>query len=145
MLLQEGELFGNTDISHRFLFGGLPQFFLSKKLPEKHYAEWFSSYFARDITVLYGVEKEASFIKFVKLLLAQSGGIFDTSRFAKECEISRPTVDRYLHIMEQTHVAHIVRPFSSHSPSEIILAPKVYGRAGTCHCSCLNAYFYGCA
>lgn len=127
MLIQEGKLFGNTDLDHRLLFGGLPSFFLRKKLPEERYAEWFSSYFARDIKTLYIVDKEAAFMKFVKLLLAQSGSIFDASRFSRECEVSRPTIGKYLNIVEQTHVGKVVRPFSSRSATEIILAPKVYG------------------
>lgn len=127
MLLEESELFGNNEIQHRLLFGGLPSFFLRKTLPEAHYAEWFSSYFARDIKVLYTVDKEEAFIKFVKLLLAQSSSIFDATRFSHECEVSRPTIAKYLHIVDQTYVAKIVKPFSSHSSTEIVLAPKIYG------------------
>lgn len=127
MLNQESALFGNDDLPHRFLFGGLPSFFLRKSLPEEHYTEWFLSYFARDIRVLYTVANEESFIKFVKLLLAQSGSIFDATRFSHECEVSRPTITKYLHIVEQTYVAKIVRPFSHHSSTEIIRAPKIYG------------------
>lgn len=127
MLIQESALFGNDDLPHRFLFGGLPSFFMRKSLPEEHYAEWFSSYFARDVRVLYTVSSEESFIKFVKLILAQSGSIFDATRFSHECEVSRPTIVKYLHIAEQTYVAKIVRPFSNRSATEIISAPKVYG------------------
>ncbi len=126
MLEQEGELFGNSSLHHRFLYGGLPPFFLSDELIEEDYAEWFSSYFARDVQKLYNVENIEAFIKFAQLIQKESGGIFDATRFAQLCGISRPTAKKYLHIVEQTYVSRIVRPFSSHSSTEIIKAPKVY-------------------
>lgn len=126
MLLDEGELFGNSNLEHRLLFGGLPPFFLSDRLEEEFYTEWFSSYFARDVQKLYKVDNEAAFIRFAQLVLARSGGIFDATRFAVECGISRPSVQKYLHLIEQTYVAIVVKPFSTHSSSEITKAPKVY-------------------
>jgi hypothetical protein len=40
--------------------------------------------------------------------------------------VSRTTIANYLAVLEATFVAHVVRPFTSHSPSEIVAAPKVY-------------------
>jgi predicted AAA+ superfamily ATPase len=127
MLIQEGELFGNSNLEHRMLFGGLPPFFLDRELDEELYTEWFSSYFARDVQKLYNVDNEAAFIRFAQLVLARSSGIFDASRFAMECQISRPSVTKYLHLLEQTHVAIVVKPYSTDSSMEIVKAPKVYG------------------
>ena len=59
--------------------------------------------------------------------MAQSGGIFDATRFARPCEVSRPTITNYLRVLEATFVAHVIRPFSTRRPTEIIAAPKVYG------------------
>jgi len=58
---------------------------------------------------------------------AQSGGIFDATRFARDCEVSRPTIANYLAVLEATFVAHVVRPFSARRATEIVAAPKVYG------------------
>jgi predicted AAA+ superfamily ATPase len=58
--------------------------------------------------------------------MAQSGGIFEASRFATPCEVSRTTISNYLAVLEATFIVHVVRPFSSHKPTEIISAPKVY-------------------
>ncbi len=127
MLLHEGKIFDNTNLDHRFLFGGLPPFFMAKELPNKHFQEWLLSYWAKDIQELFHVEKRHSFIKFTELLLAQSGSMFEATRFTGPCEISRRTVVSYLAILEDTHVAHIIRPFSTRKQTEIISAPKVYG------------------
>jgi hypothetical protein len=59
--------------------------------------------------------------------MTQSGGIFEASRFARPCEVSRPTISNYLAVLEATFVVRVLRPFTSHHPSEIVAAPKVYG------------------
>jgi len=118
--------FGNEELAHRFLRGGLPPFFSPKKLPEKDFQEWMDAYWAKDIQELFRLERRDSFQRFVELILAQSGGIFEATKFARPCEVSRTTISNYLNVLQLTHVAHVIRPFSRHRQSEIVAAPKVY-------------------
>jgi predicted AAA+ superfamily ATPase len=115
------------DLKRRFLRGGLPPFFLAKDIEERDFQEWTDAYWAKDIQELFRLERRDSFQKFTELLLAQSGGIFEATRFATPCEVSRPTIANYLRVLEATFVAHVIRPFSSRRPTEIVSAPKVYG------------------
>jgi hypothetical protein len=119
--------FGDTDLPHRLLHGGLPPYFLSPELPERDFQEWMDAYWAKDIQELFRLERRVSFQRFVELLLAQSGGIFEATRFAAPCEVSRTTITNYLGVLEATAVALVVRPFSTRRSNEIIAAPKVYG------------------
>ncbi len=118
--------FGREDFEHRLLRGGLPPFFLSAAFPESDFQEWMDSYWAKDIQELFRLERPAAFRRFLELLLVNSGGIFEATTYAGPCEISRPSVTRYLQVLEATRVAHVIRPFSSRRSSEIISAPKVY-------------------
>lgn len=118
--------FGKIDLKFRLLRGGLPPYFLAQTSPERDFQEWLDSYWAKDIQELFRLERRHSFQRFLELLLTQSGGIFEATRFAAPCEISRTTVSTYLSVLEETFVAHIVRPFSSRRSTEIISAPKVY-------------------
>ncbi len=127
MLLHEMAAFGNEDIRHRFLFGGFPSFFLRQRLPEIDFQEWIDAYWAKDIQDFFSVSKRSSFQKFVELLLANSGGMFEATRFTAPCEVSRPTIANYLNVLETTFVVHVVRPYSTHKTTEIVMAPKVYG------------------
>jgi hypothetical protein len=52
--------------------------------------------------------------------------MFEATRFARPCEVSRTTIANYLKALEATFVVHIIRPFSAHRPTEIVSAPKVY-------------------
>lgn len=120
------EDFQNTDLGHRFLHGGLPPFFMAPEIPERDFQEWLDSYWAKDIQELFRLERRHAFLKFVELLLLQSGGIFEATRFARSCEVSRKTISNYLGVLEATFIVQVVRPFSSHRPTEIVSAPKVY-------------------
>jgi predicted AAA+ superfamily ATPase len=127
MISRDLAAFGNPELSHRFLHGGLPSFFLSDELPERDFQEWMDAYWAKDIQELFRLERRHSFQKFIELLLAGSGGIFEATRYARPCEVSRTTIANYLAVLESTFVAHVVRPFSTHRTTEIVSAPKVYG------------------
>lgn len=127
MLAQDLADFGDADLEKRLLFGGMPPFYLSETLPERNFQDWVDGYWAKDIQELFHLERRHAFQRFFELLMAQSGGIFEASRFTGPCEVSRPTIANYLAVLEATYVAHVVRPFSSNKAAEIISAPKVYG------------------
>jgi len=126
MIHEDLRNFGKDDLPHRLLRGGLPPFFLQKKLPEKDFQEWIDAYWAKDIQELFRLERRQSFQRFAELLFVQSGGMFEASRFGAPCGVSRTTISNYLSILEATFVVHIIRPFSSHRAVEIVAAPKVY-------------------
>ncbi|ANM30987.1 hypothetical protein ABI59_17505 [Acidobacteria bacterium Mor1] len=127
MSLADLEAFGRAELDHRFLRGGLPPFFMAEKLPEADFQEWSDSYWAKDVQELFRLERRSSFQRFAELVWAQSGGVFEATRFTRPCEVSRQTISNYLGVLEATFVAHVIRPFSTHRPTEIVAAPKVYG------------------
>ncbi len=127
MLLAELATFGQPSLEHRMLRGGLPPFFLSRGLPEREFQEWIDAFWAKDILELFRLRQRSSFLRFVDLLLLHSGGMFEATRYARPCEVSRTTISNYLEVLETTLVAHVVRPFSRRPRAEIVSAPKVYG------------------
>jgi predicted AAA+ superfamily ATPase len=118
--------FGNADVRHRLLHGGLPPFFLADRVPERDFQEWVDAYWAKDIQELFRLERRHSFQRFLELLLVSSGGIFEATRYAGECEVSRTTIVNYLAALEATFVVHVLRPFARRRTAEIVSAPKVY-------------------
>lgn len=119
--------FGAEGLERRLLHGGLPPMFLADNVPERDFQDWVDAYWAKDIQELFRLERRWSFQRFLELLFAQSGGMFEATRFATPCEVSRQTISNYLTALEATFVAHVVRPFSSRRANEIVAAPKVYG------------------
>ena len=126
MLSVDLQDFRISDFKHRLFRGGLPPFILSKDYPDREFQEWMDEHWAKDIQELFRLERRYSYQKFAELLFAQSGGIFEATKFARPCEVSRTTITNYLSVLELTYVIHIVRPFSSRRATEIVSAPKVY-------------------
>lgn len=127
MILADLTDFDRTDLQHRLLRGGLPPFFLAGDLPERDFQEWLDAYWAKDILELFRLERRHSFQRLVELLMAQSGGLFEATRFARACEVSRTTITNYVAVLEATFVVHPLRPFAAAGAAEIVAAPKVYG------------------
>lgn len=127
MLVQDEEEFGARGLDHRFRFGGLPPFYLADAVPEDGFQDWIDSYWAKDVQELFQVGRRWSFLRFVELMFAQSGGMFEATRFAAACEVSRTTIANYLQILEDTLVVQVIRPYSTRRATEIVAAPKVYG------------------
>jgi len=119
--------FGRPGLEHRLLRGGLPPYFLAAQDPEREIQEWIDSYWAKDILELFRLERRSSFQRFVELVHVQSGGMFEATGFARDCEVSRTSIANYLAVLEATYVAHVIRPFSARRATEIVAAPKVYG------------------
>lgn len=126
MISSDLDDFGQPELPHRFLHGGLPPIFLAEHLPERDFQEWMDAYWAKDIQVLFRLERRHSFEKFAELLMLQSSGIFEATKFSGPCEASRTTITNYLSVLDATYVMHVIRPFSSRRHSEIVSAPKVY-------------------
>lgn len=110
VLANEMADFGSENLDRRMLHGGLPGFLLADAPDETDFQEWIDSFWAKDVQELFHIERKSAFQRLIELTLIESGGIWDASRFASACEISRPAVSSYLSVLEQTYVAHIVRP-----------------------------------
>jgi len=118
---------GATDFRRRLLRGGLPEFFLAPTLPEHDYQEWIDAYWARDILELFRLERRHAFQRLFELILVHSSGIFEATRYAVPCEVSRTTIANYLAVLEATFAVHVVRPYAEGGRAEIVSAPRVYG------------------
>jgi len=125
--MHDTEEFGIKSIEERMLRGGLPPFLLDEAPKKSDYTEWLDSYWAKDIVGLFRLEKRDAFMKMMEIIFNESGGMFDASRYAAKCELSRQTVKGYLSIMEATAVVNVIRPFSGNNTNEIVSMPKTYG------------------
>lgn len=95
-------------------------------LDDRAYEEWIASYWAKDLSELFVVDKKTAFTRLVELLFMHSGGLLDSQRLATACGVSRPTVQHWLSILETTLLATTLRPFHGGAAAEIRSQPKVY-------------------
>jgi len=127
VLAEESPAFGVSDLLMRLVRGGLPPALLAERHQSEFYAEWFDSYFARDVQELFHLGKREAFLRLLELVLRQSGGLIETTSLAKHSGVSRPTVMAWLDVFQITHVIHLLRPYSAGGRREILAQPKLYG------------------
>jgi len=127
VLAEESPAFGVSDLLTRLVRGGLPPALLAERHQSEFYAEWFDSYFARDVQELFHLGKREAFLRLLELVLRQSGGLIETTSLAKHSGVSRPTVMAWLDVFQITHVIHLLRPYSAGGRREILAQPKLYG------------------
>ena len=74
-----------------------------------------------------GLVKTPDLIKRLLLLLAhQAGAEVSVNELAGQLQMARPTVDRYLELLEQTFVIFRLPSFSTHPRKEIAKSQKVF-------------------
>jgi uncharacterized protein len=126
VLFSELASFGDFNLDHRLLRGGLPQALLAKTPDPDFYSEWLDSHFARDVQELFGVSKRSGYMALLQVLLRQSGGLLDITKLASQTGLSRPTVMHYLEVCETTLTVHLVRPYHGGKAREWTHQPKAY-------------------
>lgn len=115
-------------LNEYLMYGGYPKVVTSGDIQTKTDVmnEVFTSYISKDISYLLGVRSVDKFIKMVKLLAVQSGGIVNYSNVASDTGISVDTLKNYLWYAEQTFIISIVKPYFSNPKKELTKSPVVY-------------------
>lgn len=121
------DAFGIRDLDVRLLRGGLPEQLLAKESDSAFFPEWLDSFYARDIQELFSIRDRTGFLKLVRLLLRQSGGLLDYSALSREADVSRPTVKAHLEALSVACAVHLVPPFHGGGRRELVRRPKAYG------------------
>jgi len=110
------------------LYGGYPRVALEKeiRMKETYLSQVINTYIRKDIRDLANVRHIHKFNKLLETLASQCGQLLNVSELANTAGLSRPTVENYLFIMEQTYVIQLLRPFSRNLRSELFKTPKVF-------------------
>jgi len=110
------------------IFGGYPAVAL-KGLPRRKIAdlsELYSLYVRKDIKDLAHIEDVKGFNNLVGMLAHQIGSLINESELSNGTGLSRPTIKKYLFILENTFIIAMLTPFFTNARLEYIKRPKVY-------------------
>ena len=112
-------------LMQRLSFGSYPEVVTSDG-PEELLRELSSDYLWKDV-LQTGLVKTPALIKRLLLLLAhETGSEVSVNELALQLQMSRPTVDRYLDLLEQTFVIFRLRSFSTNPRKEIAKSQKIF-------------------
>lgn len=117
-----------TLLTEYLIYGGYPKVVSNAdpSLKVDVINEIFTSYITRDISYLLGVRATDKFVKMIKLLAVQSGGIINYAQLASDIGTSLDTLKNYLWYAEQTFIISLVKPYFTNAKKEITKSPVVY-------------------
>ena len=114
-----------TFLLQRLAFGGYPEVVLSAD-PRRLLRELSADYLWKDI-LQTGLVKTPDLIRRLLLLLAhQAGSEVSVNELATQLQMGRPTVERYLDLLERTFVIFRLPAFSTNPRKEISKSQKVF-------------------
>ncbi|MCD6379852.1 ATP-binding protein [bacterium] len=110
------------------IYGGYPRIALEKevKVRERYLSQVVSTYIRKDIRDLANVRNIDKFNKLLQVLASQCGQLLNINELSNTTGITRPTIEKYLFILEQTYVIKLLRPFSNNIRSELFKTPKIF-------------------
>ena len=110
------------------LYGGYPRIVLERSVANKetYLQQIIDTYIRKDIRDLGRVKDVVKFNKLLELLSAQCGQLVNVLELSNTSKLSRPTVEEYLFLMENTYILKLLRPFSRSVRSELFKMPKVF-------------------
>lgn len=109
-------------------YGGFPEVVLSPTIEDKKdmIQDIISSYINFDIALLSDIRNPANLYKLIKLLSVRIGTKLDISKLTSMTGISRPTVENYLDLLEQSYLIRTIPVLSNSPDREITKAKKIY-------------------
>lgn len=109
-------------------YGGFPEVVLSASIAGKKdmIQDIISSYINFDIALLSDIRNPANLYKLIRLLAVRIGTRLDVSKLTNLTGISRPTVENYLDLLEQSYMIRTIPVLSNSPDREITKARKVY-------------------
>lgn len=109
-------------------YGGFPEVVLEPVVEDKKdlIHEILSSYINFDINTLSDIRNPANLYRLIKLLSVRVGTRLDVSKLTSIAGISRPTVENYLYLLENSYLVRTVPVLSNSPDREITKARKLY-------------------
>lgn len=132
LLLLENTLSVNEELQKHYedycSFGGFPEVVVTNDILEKKdlLQDILSSYINIDLIQIADIKKIPELRNIIKLLATRIGSKLDISKIANTVNLSRPTVENYIYLLENTYFIKTIPVYSLNPDREIVKARKVY-------------------
>jgi predicted AAA+ superfamily ATPase len=110
-----------------YLFtGSYPRIYDKQIPPADFYPHYIQTYIDRDIRSLRAIANLSQFVRFLKLCAARVGQLLNVSALACEAEITVPTANAWLSLLESSYVLFLLKPYHTNFNKRLVKSPKLY-------------------
>lgn len=114
------------ELNNWMFTGGYPRIYDKDILPTDFYPSYIQSYIERDVRLLRNITDLGLFMRFVKLCAARVGQLLNIASLANEAEITVPTANAWLSILESSYVIYLLKPYHKNFNKRLVKSPKLY-------------------
>ncbi|MEI6126821.1 MAG: ATP-binding protein [Pseudomonadota bacterium] len=126
--LSKGKDIARKDLESTLIFGNYPEVVTARKPLDKIdvLRELKTSYLYRDVFDFEGMKNADVFMNLVKALAHQIGNEVSYAELANLLKINRATVERYIHILEQSFIIFRLPVYTRNKRRELSKLRKIY-------------------
>ena len=107
--------------------GSMPELHAEKDIDwGLFYGSYVKTYIERDVRDLTQVDDEGKFLKFMTALAACTGRLLNLASVARDVNISPPTAERWLSILQTSQIVYLLRPYHNNLIKRAVKTPKIY-------------------
>jgi predicted AAA+ superfamily ATPase len=114
------------EVFARIFQGSLPRAYTDKWDRQLFYSSYVDTYLQRDIRDLTQVADELSFLRFMTICAARTGGQLNFAELAKEVGISAPTAKHWLSVLLTSGIVMLLEPYFNNILKRSVKSPKMY-------------------
>lgn len=109
-------------------YGGFPEVALAKTIQEKkeRLDDIISSYVNVDVAALSDFQNRQRLVQIIKVLASRVGSKMDYSKISRVVGVTRPTVQNYINLFEDTYLISRLPVHTKNADREIVKAQKLY-------------------
>lgn len=117
---------GNKTLPEYIFKGFYPRLYDTKIAPEEWYKSYIQTYIERDVRQILNVGDLNAFRVFLKVCAGRSGQVLNLSSIAGDIGISYQTVKKWLSVLEQSYIIHLLQPYHTNLNKRLLKSPKLY-------------------
>ena len=115
------------DIWNIIYKGSMPQMYAESDVDWTFfYGSYVKTYVERDVRDLTQIGDESKFIKFMTVIAASTGQLLNLASVARDVNISAPTAERWLSILQTSRIVYLLQPYHNNLIKRAVKTPKVY-------------------
>jgi uncharacterized protein len=124
-------------MNQHWLRGGFPEAFLADTddLSKRWLENFTRTFVERDLRRVIGYEVDVTTMsRFLRMMAHLHGQILNVAEVSRSMDISVPTVNKYLSLLDGSFLTHRLEPFFRNLGKRLTKSPKFYFRdSGMCH------------
>ncbi|MDR0436145.1 MAG: ATP-binding protein [Propionibacteriaceae bacterium] len=90
------------------------------------FGSYVRTYIERDVRRLVNVGDEMTFMRFMTVVAARTGGLLNLADIASEVGVSRTTAERWLSVLVTSHLVYLLHPYHTNVTKRAVKTAKLY-------------------